>query len=113
MNSAQRNFGLRYLGSLSGRGRLWAADELLGEAEYSIEVSEDASAERYAYGILRGSAEMLVRISRAQSEIQLECGCRPVVDRSVADIEDGRLFRARRSGRPGRDVLNSAGKFLP
>jgi hypothetical protein len=77
MNSAQRNFGLRYLGSLSGRGRLWAADELLGEAEYSIEVSEDASAERYAYGVLHGSAEMLVRISCTQSEIQLECGSRP------------------------------------
>jgi hypothetical protein len=78
MNKAQRNFGLRYLGSLSGRGRLWAADELLGEADYSIEVSEDAGAERYAYGTLRGSAEALVRVSSTQSEIKLECGRRPV-----------------------------------
>ncbi len=78
MNAAHRNFGLRYLGSLSGRGRLWAADELLGEADYSIEVTEDATAERYAYGSLWGSAEVLVRMSCAQSEIQLECNCRPV-----------------------------------
>lgn len=78
MNKANRSFGLRYLGALSGRGRIWAADELLGEAEYSIEVSEDAEAERYAYRILRGSAEVLVRVSRALSEIKLECGGRPV-----------------------------------
>ena len=74
----KRNFGLRYLGSLSGRGRLWAADELLGEADYSIKVSEDASAERYAFGTLQGSAEVLVRISCTENDIQLECGRRPV-----------------------------------
>ena len=73
-------------------GRLWAADELLGEAEYSIEVSEDASAERYAYGTLRGSAEVLVRISCTQSDIQLECGRRPVAIVSAADLEESRLF---------------------
>jgi hypothetical protein len=78
MSTARRNFGLRYVGSLSGRGRLWAADELLGEADYAIEVTEDAGAERYAYGTLSGSAEVLVRVSCAQSEIQLECCRRPV-----------------------------------
>lgn len=78
MATAHRNFGLRNLGSLAGSGRLWIADELLGEAAYSIEVSEDARGERYAYGTLRGSAGILVRISCAESEIKLECGRRPV-----------------------------------
>ena len=78
MNSAQKNFGLRYLGSLSGRGLLWVADESLGEGEYSIEVSEDAGGERYAYGILRASAEVLIRISGTHDQIKLECGQQPV-----------------------------------
>jgi hypothetical protein len=78
VNSALKKFGLRYLGSLFGSGRLWAADDLLGEGEYSIEVSEDGAGDRYAYGVLRASAEVLVRISGVQSEIKLECGRRPV-----------------------------------
>jgi hypothetical protein len=78
MTTAHRSFGLRNLGSLSGRGRLWAADELLGEAVYSIDVSEDAGGERYAYGTLQGTAGVLVRLSDVESEIKLECGRLPV-----------------------------------
>jgi hypothetical protein len=77
MSIAQKSFGLRKLGLLDGNGRIWIADELLGEAEYSIEVSEDAGGERYAYGSLQGSAGVLVRISCTESEIKLECGPHP------------------------------------